>query len=357
MKRKLLALFVLVLSLCLCFALASCGGNEQDNNESSENTSKEPSDNNGSTNGGTTGSGTSNGSNSSGFGKAYTRVDDDTILFGSYPQTEVTDSTLKSTLNSLAGAKPTSSNAQAWTSYHYYAEGYTSNYMWYIDIENGGEKYRGVYFTSYRPPHCSAASSEDSAFQRDNGYTTSNIYWFKYEPISWTILNEDNGTALVLCDMIIDSQQFDYEKRSQSNNYEESTIRDWLNDNFYNTAFDQLQKGIILTTAVDNSVESTGESSNKYACDDTQDKVFLLSYKELTTYLTTEESRMRKTTDYTKSQGSYVNTSSSNGYWWLRSPNYDYSVLAKLVYFSGGIGIDYIYYTFNGVVPALQIQL
>ena len=291
----------------------------------------------------------------------YERIDDDTILFGEYPQTEVTDSTLVSTLDTLAGTKPTSSNAYNWTSYGYYVSGSVSNYMWYIDVENGGERYRGVYFTSYRPYDCDDSSSTGSTYQDDNGYTTGNIYWFKYEPISWTILNENNGTALILCDMIIDSQQFDYENGSYYNDYAESTIRKWLNETFYETAFDELQKEIILTTNVDNSVASTGYSSNPYACEDTEDKVFLLSYKELTTYLKTTASRMKKTTDYAQAQGAYISTYLSyvgNGQWLLRSPFYSKWYSAQNVGASGEFGDHcFVNSTYYGVVPALQIQL
>ncbi len=294
-----------------------------------------------------------------GVRQPYTRVDEDTIEFGMYPQTEVTDSTLVSTLNSLAGTKPTSSNSYNWTSYGYYISGSVSNYMWYVDVENDGEMYRGVYFTSYRPYYTTYSSSTGNTYQDDNGYTTSNIYWFKYEPISWTILNESNGTALILCDMIIDSQQFDYDG-SDYNDYAESTIRKWLNETFYNTAFNDLQKEIILTTMVDNSVASTGYSSNSYACEDTEDKVFLLSYKELTTYLTTNASRMKKTTDYAKSQGADTSTSPSylgNGFWWLRSPNDYQSYYARGVGGSGYVNDYSVGITGGGVVPALQIQL
>ena len=312
----------------------------------------------GSTSGG--GSDESTQGSTGGAKQLYTRVDDDTILFGEYPQAKVTDTDLQSTLNSLAGDLPTSDNSYSWTSYGYYISGSVSNYMWYIDVENGGERYRGVYFTSYRPYYCSYSSSTGNTYQDDNGYTTSNIYWFKYEPISWTILNENNGTALILCDMIIDSQQFDYENGSYYNDYAESTIRKWLNETFYNTAFDELQKEIILTTTVDNSVASTGYSSNQYACEDTEDKVFLLSYQELTTYLTTNASRMKKTTDYAQSQGACISTSSSylgNGYWWLRSPYYGNRSHARDVNYDGGIYSHYVSNRSYGVVPALQIQL
>lgn len=291
----------------------------------------------------------------------YERIDEDTIHFGEYPQTEVTDSALKTTLNSLAGTKPTSSNAYNWTSYGYYVSGSVRNYMWYIDVENGGEKYRGVYFTSYRPYYCSNSNSTSDTYQDDNGYYRSTVYWFKYEPISWTILNENNGTALILCDMIIDSQQFDYEGGSNYyNDYAESTVRKWLNETFYNTAFNDLQKEIILTTTVDNSVASTGDLRNPYACEDTEDKVFLLSYKEITTYLTTNASRMKKTTDYAQSQGAYTSTSSSylgNGYWWLRSPSVHYSYDVCNVDHIGSVYYSNVSTATDGVVPALQIQL
>ena len=353
MKRKLTLLIVLALTLCLVLAFSSCvyGGNE-DIDTNTETETETPN-----------GSEPDTSTDTSADTETYTRVDEDTILFGEYPQTEVTDSTLVSTLNSLAGTKPTSSNSYNWTSYGYYISGSVSNYMWYVDVENDGEMYRGVYFTSYRPYYCGGSSSAGTTNQDNYGYTTSTIYWFKYEPISWTILNESEGTALILCDMIIDSQQFDDANGSSYNDYAESTIRKWLNETFYNTAFNDLQKEIILTTTVDNSVASTGYSSNQYACEDTEDKVFLLSYKELTTYLTTDASRMKKTTDYAQSQGAYTYNGSTtsylgNGYWWLRSPFDIDSFSARYVYYDGFVynNYYYVYHTDTGVVPTLQIK-
>ena len=302
--------------------------------------------------------------------ETYTR-NGNKITFGSYPQTKVTDEALASALNSKAGTLPTSDNSQAWTSYGYYVSGSVGNFMWYIDVEQDGEKYRGVYFTSYRPYIMTYISSADYSSQDDNGYSTSTVYWFKYEPISWTVLSENttDGTALILCDMIIDSQQYDYENGTYKNNYAESTIRKWLNENFYNTAFNELQKQIILTTTVDNSVESTGYSSNSYACENTQDKVFLLSYQDvinanygfLSNYSDYDTARQKKPTDYAQAQGAWTSTitdCAGNGYWWLRSPNYDYSNLARVVsVFGHSSGRESVNEADGGVVPALQIRL
>ena len=284
----------------------------------------------------------------------YTKVDDDTILFGSYPQSEVTDISLKSALDSLAGATST-----GWTSYGYYISGTASGYMRYIDIKLYGEKYRGVYFDSYRPDYPDHSSSVKDTYQDDNDYVSGKIYWFKYEPISWTILTQESGKALILCDMIIDSQDFDYENGTYSNNYERSTIRSWLNDTFYNTAFNESQKEIILTTTVDNSAKSTGSDSNPYVCGDTNDEIFLLSYAEAAKYLSTNELRIKKTTDYAKSQNACTGTTSlhfGNGYWWLRSPSPHFNNYEYYVDFDGSLYTYKAYYTLVGIVPALQIQ-
>jgi hypothetical protein len=285
----------------------------------------------------------------------------------------------------MAGVLPTSKNSQSWTSYGYYIEDGVSNFMWYIDVSIDGEGYRGVYFTSYRPFYISNPSSADDTFQDDNGYRTSTVYWFKYEPISWTILSENtvNGTALILCDIIIDSQayqneyEFDYDTReyyntsngvprgTYGNNYEYSTIRKWLNETFCNTAFNELQKQIILTTTVDNSFAGTGYNGDKYGCENTEDKIFLLSAQEITnsTYgfassvSAYDIARRKKTTDYAQSQGVFTNSETDyagNGWWWLRTYH---GTDERVVCDDGYIGEGEISCTAEGVVPALQIKL
>ena len=296
----------------------------------------------------------------------YSRVDEDGnesqtgdyILFGSYPQTKVTDASIISALGGF--------DESTWTSYGYYIEGQVSDYMCYIDKEYNGEKYRGVYFTSYRPYYCGNSSSASSSYQDDNGYVTSTVYWFKYEPIKWLIAEESDGTVTLVADMILDSQQYDYEANKETfgnNNYAESTIRAWLNKTFYNTAFNEMQQAIIQTTTIDNSVESTGYGSNQYACENTSDKIFLMSYVEADTWFTSDSAREKQGSDYAKSQELCVYKGSSysgNSYYWLRSPNSDYSYDARVVGYDGSIDsytyvdVDHSYY---GVLPALVIEL
>ncbi|MBQ7307024.1 MAG: hypothetical protein IJW82_00675, partial [Clostridia bacterium] len=297
----------------------------------------------------------------------YTR-NEDTITFGSYPQSKITTSSLITELTNKAGSLPTSSNSYFWTDSGYYIENNIESYMWYIDLEYNSDKYRGVYFTSYRSRNVNAISMESNSNQDDNGYSTSTVYWFKYEPISWTIKEESNGYATIVCDMILDSQDFNYADSSRTlngktiygNNYEYSHIRQWLNDTFYNTAFNKLEQELIQISTVDNSLSSTGDSENEYICNDTNDKIYLLSYKEATTYFENNSQRQKQSSDYAKCQGLSVSTDSNylgNGYWWLRSPSCskDYNVIN--IYSDGAIKEFTTYATSYGVVPVLKIKL
>ncbi len=299
---------------------------------------------------------------------------DNKILFGTYPQTLVEDASTNSILNSLAGVLPTANNNGSWTSYEYYANGEIENYMWYMDLECGNEKYRGVYFVDYRPYYMNSSNSTDYSFQDNNGYTKNTVYWFRYEPIEWDIVDDNfNGTggALILCDTIIDSREF-YEsmdariqndKTIYSNNYEYSAIRAWLNGSFYDTAFSFDQKNMIMSTVVDNSAQSTGNKENQYACENTTDKVFLPSYAEVTAYknINFREARQKKITDYAQAQGCYPTTSGEyegKAFWWLRSAHNTNSQRVRLVTTFGGVDYyDYAYFNCFGVVPALVIDL
>ncbi|MGN0761431.1 MAG: DUF6273 domain-containing protein [Christensenellales bacterium] len=282
---------------------------------------------------------------------------EDVIYFGYYPQTEVKDSNITSALTTQAGSLPTSGNAGSWTSYGYYDNGAVSDYMWYVDISYQDNNYRGVYFSQYRLKIPSDTGSSEKSYQDDNEYFVDTVYWFKYEPISWKVLQESGESAFLLCDIALDSQSFDYKGGSNyNNNYAESTIRAWLNDTFYNTAFSSLQKELILMTMVDNSVESTGNDENPYACEDTEDKIFLLSCKEAISYDLDRASRKRKSTDYAKSQGCWQDTKDGyigNCYWWLRSPDNRESNHAH----GADVTSTYVDYTHYGIVPALWIRL
>jgi len=153
-----------------------------------------------------------------------------------------------------------------------------------------------------------------------------------------------------------------------ANNYEHSTIREWLNNAFYNKAFSSPEKGSILTTLVDNSASTTAWPYNSYFSNNTMDKVYLLSYQESisSTYgfsdeYSTSSTRTAVTTDYARATGAFMSTRTTgyygNGIWWLRSPNNNNSNNAHSVLYDGFM-FNYHYDVYNsyiGARPAIKI--
>ena len=266
----------------------------------------------------------------------------DIVEFGSYPQSRVTNSSLVSALNKVS---------KNWVSYGYYsgtgacgtmAQG---DWMKYADFTYNGTKYRAVTFSQYRPSS-TEGSPDYYSQQQNNGYTPNKIYYFKYEPLKWRVL--DPSTGLVLCESIIDSQAYsntvycygrdpydeynaywnDAEHTHYANDYATSSIRAWLNDDFYNTAFSSSQKASILTSELGNRAYST--SYSEYDSETTYDKVFLLSDSEMqnTAYgfpanSDPSSARRAKGTDYAKCQGLWVDSSNKCSDQRLRSAGDD----------------------------------
>ncbi len=301
----------------------------------------------------------------------------DIITFGSYPQSEVTKESDSATYSKLEAA------SKNWISYGYYSgDGHwgsmkQGDWMKYADITLGGEKYRAVRFTQYRQYWTYVSSSSGRSYQDDNGYKVNNIYYFKYGPLKWQVLDPTKG--LVLSKSIIDSQAYSntiykngtdaYGRTAYWNNasytkyandYATSSIRKWLNEDFYNTAFTSAQKQNILPTTLDNSAYST--DCSKYDSVSTTDNVFLLSYIEaqnasygFTDNIFSTETRKAVGTDYAKAQGFRVE-SNKCPYWRLRSAGVGSSHACRVnndghVYDGGEV-----YNTFYGVRPALRLS-
>ena len=136
-----------------------------------------------------------------------------------------------------------------------------------------------------------------------------------------------------------------------------SDIRRWLNTTFYDDAFNELEKENIEITSVDNSAPSTSSSTNKYICDNTNDKIFLLSDADATTYYIKSEVRQAQGTDYAKCQGLYINKSNGNSCWWLRSPIDFFDEYASRVKYDGDMGYNAVNSTNYGVRAACWINL
>lgn len=228
------------------------------------------------------------------------------LYFGTYPQTLEKSSSKIKRLNKIAGT-PT----EGWTSYKYYIEDNVENFMYYIDIDLDNDNrydYRGVYFNTYRPFHTHIAGDDSHTNQNFNGYEINTVYYFKYEIIEWNILEEKDDNLTIISNIALDSQDY-YPSFSRelidhdgvmawSNNYELSTIRKWLNEDFYNASFNDLEKEMINKTVVKNNYED-----NIYSSNDTNDYIYLLSAEETKEYYKTVEERQCDGSDYARCQG------------------------------------------------------
>ena len=221
-------------------------------------------------------------------------------------------------------------------------------------------------------------------FSTGANVTAGTVYYFKVEPIRWRILSEENGEAFLLCDSIIAGvpyqSDFAYDSSTSkyyttangapegtyANNYKYSEVRAWLNATFYETAFTSLQQTIILITEVDNSLTSTGFTSNPCVCENTNDKLFLLSYAETTNSAygfasssASDTAKIMLTSDYSRAMGVRIGTSSSSYgscAWWTRTPTNGVNMV-RPVDSAGGLTMFSRVSNKNGVVPALRITL
>ncbi len=327
----------------------------------------------------------------------YTR-DGDYIYFGYWPQTLERDETVVAKLNEIAGKPPLprdKENPYNWESH----EGTT--YMWQKIVIYNGTKYLGVQMNDYR---ASGVYSLRSYIMK-NGYFTLEVYWFKYEPIKWKILTTSGNSAYIMSDIALDSFSIQPDRKGENrdglyasynnstgvpdgtyaNNWEYCFLRRWLNETFYNEVFNKLQKEIIQTTHLDNTARSSnpndypkyygyGEKAgkNKFAdqCKNTDDKIFLLSLRDITTtaygfnkdVLAEDPARNLQATDFAKLHGAPMNTNDKKYVtWYTRSPapangNQGYATFVLDRHAKGAIdSIDLA--PDGGVVPALWITL
>lgn len=252
----------------------------------------------------------------------------ETVIYGLYPQKNVNDSTLLASLNALT-----------------------------IPESNGWYLYNNEYYAKL-----SATPYDPKNYVFDNGATiiSGETYWFKCEPITWNILSNNNGEYYLLSSALLDAHRYD----DDSSNYKDSEIRSWLNNEFYNSAF-AFNDNYVKTTNVDNSGFTTHYSATSNASEDTQDKVFLPSYKD---YLNANygfsslTDRKCKPTDWAKARGAHYYTVTGYGFYWTRSPyesstGYRGSKVVSSIQSTGDLEYSDIDSAGSSVRPAISFSL
>ncbi len=261
---------------------------------------------------------------------------DKTITYGLYPQTRVSSSSLLKQLNKITDIE-----------------------------ENGFCLYENSYYYKYK----AEPFGSDYTFSDGKTIVDGTSYWFKCEKITWNILSSSNEEYLLVSETLLDAHKYnDYyegvdENGYYANNYENSSIRKWLKDTFFKTAF-SLNDSYVMTTKVDNSASTTDGEENTYVCDDTFDKVFLLSYKDYQNEdygFKSNNRRKCKTTDFSKATGALSDTQSGNmdmGYYVTRSPSTANPNCVASIRNTGSISQDrWVSNDLFGVRPAITLKL
>lgn len=208
--------------------------------------------------------------------------------------------------------------------------------------ENGWVLYEGKYYAEV------AGNPILSGIKYSDG--SDIIYgqkcWFRCEPIVWDVLNKNKNEYILMSSTILDVKAFSI----RDNNYENSDVRQWMNEDFFNNAFRLNNKNLI-----ENSITDVSKSELK-------DKVFLPSYSELINpnygFLDSsneDENRRALVNDYVLAkhgafQGDF-------GLYWTRSLSNQYSSKVYAVNYKGKIDLGTVNLSYIGVRPCISIKL
>lgn len=201
------------------------------------------------------------------------------LYFGSYPQTEIKDNELASGITEAV----------------YNEDG---------DALADGIKYRRI---------------------KQNGV----FRYFRWDKIQWRVLWNDGKTLFVISDKGLDCKAYD-----NTDNFaiwEQSSLREWLAGSFYNMAFDSREQEAILMHETETSYICNGENIT----DKTNDKIYLLSIKELRTScygfwdekvywehtIDKKINRRMRPTSYAQACGVWVYKHDSNKKWYIAKPD------------------------------------
>ncbi len=214
------------------------------------------------------------------------------------------------------------------------------------DYEEAKAQYQNL--NGYRDAESKAKSCEEAIAARKAIQPGTYVAFGRYPqtaegndqtPIEWLVLEVQGNKALLLSRYGLDAKP--YNEKGVDITWEKSTLRGWLNGEFLKKAFSSTEQKAILTTNVDNSRSQGYSEYITSGGNNTQDKIFLLSYAEAHQYFAVEHysyyqdstgkynftnvsSRVRPTA-YAIKNGVIVNRNyqtaegGSAGWWWLRS--------------------------------------
>ena len=164
-------------------------------------------------------------------------------------------------------------------------------------------------------------------------WTDSDPYhYFIYEPIKWRIIEINDDEMMLMSDRLLDCVP--YNRVSENVSWQDSYLRQFLNDEFYDHAFSEKEKEAIITKQIENDPNRTYDT---YCGNTTSDKVFILSEEEV--YLdkkatehgfypytgVDDPAKRFRPTMYAMARGTWyspVENYKGNGFWFMRTNGY-----------------------------------
>lgn len=167
----------------------------------------------------------------------------------------------------------------------------------------------------------------------ENASAGSHLYFGEYETdgntsngkerISWKVLDAQDDKLLLISDKILSVRCYDPSSKDMT--WEESELRKWLNTDFMDSAFSNVEQQRIIPVVNTNPDNDDGRIGGY----DTVDSIFILNVKEAENYFSSNTNRKAELSGAAKNK--------NNGWdvdgWWLRTPGF-------VEYFAAVVGND-----------------
>ncbi len=115
------------------------------------------------------------------------------------------------------------------------------------------------------------------SYEQDNDLSNGS------ETLEWIVLNVEYSEAVIICKNIIDFIPYAITK-GEDIYWEDSFLRDWLNNEFYYNAFSDDEKAYIVDKEIENNANPIDQNTYFREEKVTKDRVYLLSFDELVKY-------------------------------------------------------------------------
>jgi len=173
------------------------------------------------------------------------------------------------------------------------------------------------------------------------------------DQIKWVVLSISENRALLISEKCLDCKP--YNSMQTQDSWDSSSIRNWLNNSFLNSAFTLEEQNNILSTVVKNENTTETETSTER---NIEDKIFLLSFEETNIYFKNDILMQAKSTQFAEEQGTYVGKD-GNSIWWLRNADEELQYCGYVD--DDNYGYEYIedidFNTPLGIRPAFWLNL